>query len=302
MTTDGTQVLIVDDMESDRRLLVERLETAGYQTTTSSDASHAWERLTTQPDSFDVILLDHIMPGMTGFELLRRIKNDSRVNMLPVILQTAASDREEIVEGIRTGAYYYLVKPYDSEMLLSVVATAAADSARYRELQREVRKGVSGLRLVRHATFEFRTIEQANDLGAILANACPDPQRVVVGLTELLINAVEHGNLCITYEEKTQLHLAGSWQEEVDRRLALPENRGKSVVVRFDRTEDEIRITVRDQGEGFDWTPYLQVDPRRALHTHGRGIAMANLFSFDSLEYRGSGNEVTGRIPLATNP
>ena len=54
--------------------------------------------------------------------------------------------------------------------------------------------------------------------------ACPDPEAVIIGLTELLVNAVEHGNLGITYEDKTALNAAGTWDTEVRRRLALPEN------------------------------------------------------------------------------
>ncbi|HUO85307.1 MAG TPA: ATP-binding protein, partial [Thermoanaerobaculia bacterium] len=81
-----------------------------------------------------------------------------------------------------------------------------------------------------------------------------------------------------------------------ERRMGLPEYGHRSVRVRFERTDAEIRITIRDQGEGFDWKLYLQIDPSRAFDTHGRGIAMANLFSFHALEYRGCGNEVTGVI------
>jgi anti-sigma regulatory factor (Ser/Thr protein kinase) len=211
-------------------------------------------------------------------------------------MQTALAQREEILEGIRAGAYYYLTKPYDVDMLRSVVRTATADYRGYRDLQTQVKKGVDSLRLLRSAVFNFQTVEQAHDIGTLLANTCPDPSAMVIGLTELLINAVEHGNLGITYEEKSRLFASGEWNEEVRRRLAMPENASKRAEVTFKRGDGYIRFVIRDQGKGFDFEKYMQVDPQRAFDTHGRGIAMANRVSFTKLEYRGSGNEVVGTV------
>ncbi|HVT43848.1 MAG TPA: response regulator [Thermoanaerobaculia bacterium] len=294
-----TSILVVDDSRADRELLVAHLDGDGYRVETSRDGAEAWDRLESDGAHFDVILLDRVMPRMNGIELLGRLKQHPRLSMIPVIMQTAASDRESIVEGIRAGAYYYLVKPYDPEMLLSIVATAATDYSRYKELQSEVRKGTGGLALLRQAVFSFRTIEEAHDLGAFLAATCPDPGKTVIGLTELLVNAVEHGNLGITYDEKTELNSTGRWVAEVERRQKLPENAGKRVVVHFNRDERLICITIRDEGRGFKWDGYLEVDPKRAFDTHGRGIAIANLLSFQRLEYHGCGNEVAGFIELA---
>jgi len=292
------RVLVVDDQAIDRKLLTYHLQPEGYAVEVAEDGMEAWEILSADPDRFCVVLLDRTMPRMDGMEVLARIKADERLRTLPVIMQTALSRREEMLEGIRAGAYYYLTKPYDAEMLRSVVRTAIEDYRRYRDLQAEVRKGTDTLRLMREAIFAFRTVEQAHDLGMLLANTCPNPTATVVGLTELLVNAIEHGNLGITYEDKTRLSSAAEWTREVERRLALPENAAKQAVVSFERTDDRIRFLIRDQGAGFDWQRYLHVDPQRAFDTHGRGIAMANRLSFSQLEYRGCGNEVVGTIQL----
>jgi anti-sigma regulatory factor (Ser/Thr protein kinase) len=151
---------------------------------------------------------------------------------------------------------------------------------------------------LRSARFSLRTIDEARDVGTLLAGLCPDPVNTVVGLTELIVNAVEHGNLGITYEEKSELNALGRWYDELDRRLAMPEHASKSVDVAFERDEKEIRITIRDAGHGFDFQRYLDPDPGRVFDTHGRGIVIARRLSFDDLEYRGSGNEVVGRIEL----
>jgi CheY-like chemotaxis protein/anti-sigma regulatory factor (Ser/Thr protein kinase) len=295
------QILIVDDHALDRKLLTHYLEPEGYSVVTASDGQEGWEMLSREPGRFDVVLLDRSMPRMNGLELLMKIKSDEQLRTVPTIMQTALTKREEILEGIRAGAYYYLTKPYDVEMLRSVVRTAIDDYRGYRELQDEMRKGADTLRLMREAVFGFRTVEQARALGMLLANTCPDPSATVVGLTELLVNAVEHGNLGITYEEKTRLGSTFEWTREVDRRLALPENAEKEAEVQFVRDDERISFVIRDQGAGFDFNRFLTIDPQRAFHTHGRGIAIANRLSFSHLEYRGKGNEVVGTIDLATS-
>lgn len=292
------RILVVDDHAIDRKLLTRHLVPEGYEVETASDGDEAWELLSAHPDRFDVVLLDRSMPRMDGMELLAKLKSDERLATVPAIMQTALSRREEMIEGIRAGAYYYLTKPYDIEMLKTVVRTAIEDHTRYRDLQAEVRKGTDSIRLMREAVFTFRTVEQAHDLGMLLAHTCPNPMATVVGLTELLVNAVEHGNLGITYEEKSKLNNPVDWGREVERRLALPENAAKVAEVAFERSESSIRFVIRDRGPGFDWQRYLHVDPQRAFDTHGRGIAMANRLSFSHLEYRGCGNEVVGTVQL----
>jgi CheY-like chemotaxis protein/anti-sigma regulatory factor (Ser/Thr protein kinase) len=287
---------VVDDHALDRKLLTLHLQPEGYEVESAEDGLEAWGKLQADPDRYDVVLLDRTMPRMDGMQLLAKMKEDEKLRMVPVIMQTALAHRDQIIEGIRAGAYYYLTKPYDVDMMQSVVRTAIADHDEFRELQARVRKGVDSLRLMTSGTFAFQTVEQARDLGALLANTCPDPSATVIGLTELLINAVEHGNLGITYEEKSSLYASGGWSDEVKRRLALPENAGKFAEVTLERKDDTIRFVIRDQGPGFDWRSYLQVDPQRAFDTHGRGIAMANRLSFSHIEYRGSGNEVVGTI------
>jgi DNA-binding response OmpR family regulator len=289
-------VLIVEDNALDRALLDAHLSRDGFDTEFAGDGVEAWSMLDSHPDRYDLVLLDRTMPRMDGIELLRRIKADHRFLILPVILQSAMVGREEVIEGIRAGAYYYLAKPYDTEMLLSVVRTAASDRAASRDLQLRVRRGKQVLQLLDEAHFTYRTIEEARGLAAVLASACPDAESTVIGLTELMVNAVEHGNLGITYDEKSELLAEGGWAAEVSRRLTLPENRGKRVDVRFLRGDDELRFTICDRGNGFEWSRYLDIDPRRAFDRHGRGILMARHVSFFSIEYRGTGSEVIATV------
>jgi CheY-like chemotaxis protein len=294
--TDGASVLIVDDDLLTLEILSEFLRDEGYSLFTATGGVRACQILEEHGDAIDCVILDRRMPDMDGLDVLRRVRNDVRFNTLPVIMQTAAMSRTEVIEGLEAGAYYYLTKPLDESVLCPIVRTAIEDRMRYRELQEQQRRSVQVLGLMRRGFFRFRTMVEAHNLAVFLSNACPDPHRVVTGLSELLINAVEHGNLGISYAEKSALLEKEAWSDEVERRLALPENRPKFVEVHFENEDQHIRIRIKDQGVGFDWEPFLEIDAARAFDSHGRGIAMARHFSFDEVEYLGGGSEVVVTI------
>lgn len=146
--------------------------------------------------------------------------------------------------------------------------------------------------------FEFRLLQEGTELANFLSKACPNPNLTVMGLSEIFINAVEHGNLAISYEEKSTLHVQDNWLTEVERRLNLPIHAHKNVKVHFERQNDKIKISVTDMGEGFDWIKYQKIDAKRLLDSHGRGIALARSLVFADLEYNVPGNCVTCIIEL----
>lgn len=290
------QVLVVDDELLNLEILVEHLEEENYRTVTAQDGVEAWNLLEKGPEEFDAVLLDRMMPRMDGMEVLVRMKAHNVLKMVPVIIQTAKAGKQDILEGLQAGASYYLTKPFEKKALLAILKTAISDHATYKSLQDELKKTVGSLGLMAMGRFVFRTMEEGFNLATLLANACPSPATVVLGLSELLFNAVEHGNLGITYEDKSRLNELGEWEAEVERRQALPENAEKRVIVQVERKDNEIRFLVRDQGPGFDWQSYLEISPERVFDSHGRGIALARKFSFERLEYNDKGNEVLGVV------
>lgn len=166
-----------------------------------------------------------------------------------------------------------------------------------------------------HGIFKFRDLEGCKALANFLAEVCPNPMLALVGINEIFLNAIEHGNLGITYDEKTKLQKENRWIPEIENRLKLPENLNKFVTVEFKRDSKNIYIKVLDQGEGFDWKKFMETkeEPNEKnnqdkdnqdtknehrLRTHGRGIPLAQGLAFSELKYFGKGNEVLGVIPL----
>ena len=289
-------VLVVDDEPFNLEILSEHLTDAGYIVSTAADGVAGWEILQQQGAKFDAILLDRMMPRMDGMQLLGKIRQHPACRHVPVIMQTAVGAAESVREGLAAGAYYYLVKPFQRDTLLGIVAAAVGFHRERVGLEQQLTEQATSFRLLVNGDFRFRTLGEARQLTLLLSQACPNPQRVAVGLSELLINAVEHGNLGIGYAEKSRLLQNGAWQTEIERRLQEPTLADRWVRVAF-RTDDElVTIAVKDEGSGFDWRPYLDFSTERAFDPHGRGISLARKLSFDALEYFGNGSTVLARV------
>ncbi|MBX9657093.1 MAG: response regulator [Nitrospiraceae bacterium] len=292
-------VLLVDDNAANLEILQDDLADSGYALVSAWDGVEALEKLTLEPHRYHAVLLDLMMPRMTGMEVLQHMKAHPVLMHVPVIIQTAAASPAEVTEGLAAGAHYYLTKPFEKGDLLAILTTAIRDRSAYLAVQEELENTAGTLQLLHNGTFRFQTLGEARQLATLLAHAYPDPSRVVTGLLELLLNAVEHGNLGITYDEKSRLLDRGQLDEEIARRLQDPAYADRCAVATFIRHGHDLHLSVIDDGAGFDWRPFLHLDPQRAFDTHGRGIATAKMVSFDSLEYHGAGNhvETVVRIP-----
>lgn len=289
-------ILIVDDESQNLEIINEYLSDEACTTTSRQDSLQAWQELEANPSAFDVILLDWMMPDLDGLEMLARIKQHPDLKFTPVIMQTARTDKQDILRGMEGGAYYYLTKPYNQETLCGIVNAALEDKRRFQELEEILQQSDPSQALQTSAEFKLRNLNEADQLATILANSCPDPGKVISGISELLINAIEHGNLHIGYAEKSALKKNGSWRGEIEHRLRQDEYKDMFAIVTYNKNDTVITITVQDQGKGFDWRKYLEFNPERAFDCNGRGIAMANMLSFDELNYNDIGNEVTAII------
>ena len=119
------KVLLVDDEEEFVSALAERLDIRGIDSQVATDGEQALEILESQ--SFDVIVLDVIMPGISGLEVLQRVKEMQ--NKAAIILLTGHGSTKEGLEGMRMGAFDYLMKPLDIDELIAKMKEAAAQKA-----------------------------------------------------------------------------------------------------------------------------------------------------------------------------
>jgi CheY-like chemotaxis protein/anti-sigma regulatory factor (Ser/Thr protein kinase) len=289
-------ILAVDDNPTSLRLLEAMLERNKFNVRTAVNGKEAMAILNKFHDKIDIILLDRMMPEMNGIEVCNAMKADEKLRDIPIIMQTAANHPEEISEGIAAGVFYYLTKPLIPKMLLSVVDAAAKQVRCHKQLRLEMKRRKISFGLVQILKCTFQTLDEAEGLSVFLANYFDDPGRTLTGISELLVNAVEHGNLGISYETKSKLVAENRWQDEISKRLADPQYADRRVTVIFERKEKACYIQITDEGNGFDWKQYMEVDPSRATHNHGRGIAMANMLCFSKLVYNKKGNQVTGIV------
>jgi adenylate cyclase len=111
----SSRILVVDDNASNRVVLERRLAREGHQVTTAANGAAALELVGNK--TFDLILLDLIMPGMSGFEVLRRLKAAEHTNDIPVIIISALDELDSVVRCIEAGAEDYLTKPFNPTLL-----------------------------------------------------------------------------------------------------------------------------------------------------------------------------------------
>jgi diguanylate cyclase (GGDEF)-like protein len=112
LVSGSARLLVVDDDANNRIALARRLTQQGYEVETASDGPHALAGI---PDGrYDLVLLDQMMPGMNGIEVLRRLRQTYSQSELPVIMVTGVDESQTVVEALRLGANDYVVKPVDA--------------------------------------------------------------------------------------------------------------------------------------------------------------------------------------------
>jgi adenylate cyclase len=130
---DPPRILVVDDNETNRDILVTRLEAHGYQTLQAADGEEALRGVAQHRP--DLVLLDVMMPNLDGVEACRRLKSDRTVAFTPVILVTAKAATQDIVAGLDAGADEYLTKPVDQAALVARVRSALRIKSLHEQVQ-----------------------------------------------------------------------------------------------------------------------------------------------------------------------
>ncbi|MEE4203272.1 MAG: adenylate/guanylate cyclase domain-containing protein [Halieaceae bacterium] len=136
-SSDTGMILAVDDMPENRDLVSRLLTRAGHTVVTAESGEEALELLTTL--AVDVVLLDLMMPGVGGAEVLRRMKDNDRLRATPVIMISGRQDMDQIVSCIQAGADDYLLKPFNPVLLQARIA-AGIERKRWHDREEQYRQ------------------------------------------------------------------------------------------------------------------------------------------------------------------
>ncbi|MEO8374262.1 MAG: response regulator [Sphingomonas bacterium] len=167
-------ILAVDDNRTNLNVLGRRLARLGYLTVLSDNGADALDLIAAQ--GFDLVLLDMVMPNMSGIQVLREIRASRHTAELPVIMVTGCNDAAAAVEALTAGADDHVAKPYAFEVLAARIDRALGRARRIAELKRS------------NAALDARIAARAMELGeakAALAVTRADRQRLLLSVQAL---------------------------------------------------------------------------------------------------------------------
>ncbi len=266
------RALIVEDHPDQATMVAQFLRLRDYEPIVAETGEEGLELA--RRHSPDIVLLDLMLPDISGFEVCRRLRTDRVTMLTPVVMLTALGDADNRRHGFRVGANAYVTKPWSPEDLFGAVAAARAWRA---EMERGQLNGEIHVEL----NSEFTLLQDLNDFLMNLCQTTPFSHEQVMQLRQAVLemsqNAIEWGN-----------------KHQSDR----------LVNITYRVYEDRIEIIIRDQGEGFDRSnlphaaavddplSHLDVRDKLGLRAGGFGLMICEGM-VDELRYNDIGNEVT---------
>jgi len=284
------KVLLVEDELSSLCYLEQALKQEGFDYRTATDGRIGFDVFKEfQPD---FVLSDINMTEMSGIELLEKVKAIKPETI--VVMLTAYNSEQYVVDAMKLGANNYLKKPIPKDTFLAFLRKYENIIEMY-----DIDKKVSTYQLNNDFTLVFPTnfdiIPSVVNLLVSETEGVLSPEKqldIRLGLSELLLNAVEHGNLGITFFEKSDAIMNDTLIDLYNERLLVPEMLNRTVEVRYTFRNGLCEWVITDQGKGFDFRAIPDPSSEEGLlRLHGRGIFICK-FQFDEMEYLGCGNQV----------
>ena len=281
-----TRVLVIEDESALRSMLADGLEQRGHQVILAHNGTDGLEIF--KKERPDIVLTDLCMPGKRGIEVLHHIKTIQPE--AKVVIMTGYGSEETAIEALRGGAISYLKKPFTFRDLYKVIEKIA--NLKNREVNTEcVREETK--RVVMGNEID-RVWSVVNQLIICAENVCgPEKtQELGLGLYEIIVNAIEHGNLAITFEEKYTAIKHNTYEALLRERVSDPAYATRRVTIDYRMIPGELHYTVTDEGDGFDWQSLVDADlSRDPLAPCGRGLFLARIY-LGRIEFNKKGNEV----------
>lgn len=238
----------------------------------------------------DIVISDMRLPDKNGNIVVKEIKEIDRD--VPIIIITGYSDHQLILSAMKNGAVDLLKKPFkpnDLKYLINKIETLfrkikvklSASFVQWEKRHIIIRNDIHIIRSV--VDFIFSNIDYISE----------DVSFMKIGLQEVLINAIEHGNLDITNKEKQELLDRGDYNRILKERMQQTEYRDKFVDIEIFSTPEYLKVSIQDMGKGFDLSSIPDPEnPENFLKESGKGILMA-IHAFDRVDYNDAGNCVT---------
>ena len=266
------RILVVEDEEDVVAVLTRILEAEGYRVDTVADGPAAIARV--KADRPDGVILDVMLPGMSGFDVCQELKFHRETNLIPILMMTAMSDVESRRKGLWVGANAYLTKPFEASEMLRTLR-------RMLDHRRELVEHQVHTRVELCMESDSRMREQLGDLLSELFLFTPlseqDGHRIRYAVMEMTDNAIEWGNR---------------------RRKDL------TVSLAYEVTDRFVKFVITDEGTGFnpedlphaasegDPVSHMSIRERLGLRDGGFGI-MISKGMVDEVQYNQTGNQVT---------
>ena len=292
------KVLIAEDNSTALNYLTAVVQKQGYAWIAAHDGAEALELF--QQESPDVVITDIQMPRMDGISLLQAIREKN--SDVVVIIITGEGSAESASRALHAGANNYLQKPVSDKQLLQILRKYAVLISE-RDAGHEMDRMILERSLIMQIDNRIEaTTRTAQYLLTQTKVSFSEKERLdlILGLDELLSNAIEHGNLGITQQEKEEaLYKPDGLRLMHEQRLKDPDMASRVVTIEYHGARGKFcEWIIRDEGNGFSWQDVPNpLAPETVYKPCGRGIFLSRMI-FDHVEYRDRGNVVCVRKHL----
>ncbi len=273
-------------------MLVRLLSREGFEAFSANDGEEAIRLF--RDRSPLVVISDVKMPRMDGLTMLTEIRKIDR--SAAVILMTGQGNEEILLSALRGGATNFFKKPFNTLELIDEIRRIVGfriEAARSGLFSPFLTTETKTFMLPAGVSTYYPIVNQIT-----LQLPCLVPPEEIlnlkIGIEEMITNAIEHGNLGISFEEKSEAVREGRLDQLIAERTAESERAGRKVFVSSHLNADLFEVTVRDEGRGFDWKTLPEVAAENLLAFNGRGILLTKIY-FDEVMYNETGNQVTLR-------
>ncbi|MCF7911511.1 MAG: response regulator [Candidatus Cloacimonetes bacterium] len=284
-----TTIMLVEDEEINLRLMEGMLGHLGHRLILARNGREAIKKFNKfQPD---IVILDILMPRISGIEVLKEIRSSESGTI--VIMVTASNKEEHAIESLRLGANNYLKKPVHYDDLVPLIHKYNS-TIQKRTMEKLVLSKMVSRKFVMEIENDLQIIPKIAQYLANETSTIFDKDEIVsvnIALLELLVNAFEHGNLGISYQDKSKAIAEKRLEKLYAERLVDPRFSNRKIVIDFTLEKDACEWIITDEGEGFQSREYTTLNEDDRENEHGRGIFISN-FHLDELEYIGKGNKV----------